>query len=293
LAPDVLILGAAGEWSGSRLERAFGAIGLVAARQSFDAVGFAPGGIDLGPPVGLPGAVLVRSIPAGSFEQVTLRLGLLHALEALGVAVVNGARTIERCVDKGMTSFLLAAAGLPTPPAWTVESEAAARAIVASETAAGHELVLKPLFGSQGRGLLRLAAAEDLPPAETVAGVWHLQRFVGRQADWEDFRVLVVGDRAIAAMRRRGLSWTTNIRQGGRPEPVALTPALAEPALAAARAVGADYAGVDLIEDAAGRLQILEVNSNPAWQGLQSVAEIDIAAEIARLVARKVGSSST
>ena len=51
---------------------------------------------------------LVRSIPAGSFEQVTLRLGLLHALAALGVAVVNDARGIERCVDKSMTSFLLA-----------------------------------------------------------------------------------------------------------------------------------------------------------------------------------------
>src|SRR5262249_4992731 len=77
----------------------------------------------------LPDAVLVRSMAGGTFEAVTLRLGILHALGQLGVMVWNEARAIERCVDKSMSSFLLARAGIPTPPTWATESQEAALAI--------------------------------------------------------------------------------------------------------------------------------------------------------------------
>ena len=100
----------------------------------------------------LPDAVLVRGIAGGTFEQVTRRLGILHALEALGVPIYNGPRAIERSVDKSMTSLLLRAAGVATPPTWATENLALARRTVMREAAAGHALVLKPLFGSQGKG---------------------------------------------------------------------------------------------------------------------------------------------
>ena len=222
----------------------------------------------------LPRVALVRSIPAGSFEQVTLRLGLLHALEALGVTVVNDARGIERCVDKAMTSFLLASRGLPTPPTWAVQSAEAARQRCAEEAAAGHRLVLKPLFGAQGRGLRLLCGPDELPGPDEVGGVYYLQRFVaGPGEGWCDLRVFVIGRRAVAAMRRRGATWITNIGRGGRAEPVPAAGRLAELAVAAAAAVGVDHAGVDVIADRDGGLQILEVNSMPAWQGLQAVTQ--------------------
>ena len=101
----------------------------------------------------LPDAVLVRGIASGSFEQVTKRLGVLHALRELGVPVYNDARAIERSVDKSMTSLLLHAAGIPTPATWATESQVEAQRIAIREGAAGHALVLKPLFGSQGKGL--------------------------------------------------------------------------------------------------------------------------------------------
>ena len=69
----------------------------------------------------LPDAVIVRSMSGGTFEAVTLRLGILHALRECGVMVWNDARAIERCVDKSTTSFLLARAGITTPPTWAVE----------------------------------------------------------------------------------------------------------------------------------------------------------------------------
>jgi RimK family alpha-L-glutamate ligase len=231
----------------------------------------------------LPDVAIVRAIPNGSFEQVTYRLSLLHALRELGVPVVNDARVIERCVDKSMTSFLLHRAGIPTPPTLVTEDlEAAA----AWHSGHGDDVVLKPLFGNQGRGLRRLGPPDVLPDAAASDGVYYLQRYVGREAEWQDFRVFVVGDEPIAAMRRKGASWITNVAQGGSCEPVACRGRLAELASAASRAVGAVYAGVDLIETAGGELMVLEVNSMPAWKGLQSVVETDIAAAIAAHVVR-------
>jgi tetrahydromethanopterin:alpha-L-glutamate ligase len=285
---EVLILGGGGDWHAGRLRRAFAALGIDARPVAFADCAFeadaGPLGIRLGEGSTRPDAVVVRSIPAGSFEQVTLRLGLLHALREQGVPVINDARAIERCVDKSMTGFLLARAGLPTPPVWTCETREEAAAIVLREVAAGHRLVQKPLFGSQGRGLRLLAHPDELSPADDVAGVFHLQRFVGSDQGWHDFRVLVVAGRAVAAMVRRGAGWITNVRRGGRPERVNLGDDLARLAVAAVEAVGAVYAGVDLIRDRNGALQILEINSMPAWQGLQSVTDIDLATSLARAV---------
>src|SRR5215475_4366574 len=126
----------------------------------------------------LPDAVMVRTMSGGTFEAVTVRLGILHALRELGVPVWNDARAIERCVDKSTTSFLLARSGIPTPDTWAVQSRDAACAIVAREAAHG-PLVLKPLFGSQGRGLRLIRAADELPEPNTIAGVYYLQRFIG------------------------------------------------------------------------------------------------------------------
>jgi glutathione synthase/RimK-type ligase-like ATP-grasp enzyme len=82
-------------------------------------------------------------------------------------------------------------------------------------------------------------------------------------------------------MLRHGRSWITNVRRGARCERVAAAGALAAQSVAAAAAVGVDYAGIDLIEDGDGKLLVLEVNSMPAWKGLQSVASCDLAAKIA------------
>src|SRR6478752_6891883 len=100
---------------------------------------------------------------------------ILPALQEFGIPVWNNARAIERCVDKSMTSFLLARAGLPTPATWAAESFEAAAEIVRQETS---PLVLKPLFGSQGRGLKLIYSPEELPPPAAVSGVYYLQRYV-------------------------------------------------------------------------------------------------------------------
>lgn len=274
------------DWHARALAAAFAALGAEVVRVRLDACGFAtarPHGLDLpGFADALPDAVLVREMAGGSFEQVTRRLGVLHALAAVGVPVWNEARAIERCVDKSMTSFLLARAGIATPDTWTVEGRERAAALVA---VAGGELVLKPLFGAQGKGLRRIARAEDLPDGPAVAGVYYLQRYVAPAGEgFRDHRVFVCGGEVLAAMTRRGASWITNIKQGGAPEPLLPERDMAEAALQACAAVGAQYAGVDLLRDRDGKLWVLEVNSMPAWRGLQRVTDVNIALRLAGAV---------
>ena len=234
----------------------------------------------------LPDAVLVRGLAGGTFEQVTKRLGVLHALREFGVPVYNDARAIERSVDKSMTSLLLHAAGVPTPATWAMESAEDAQRLVMRESAAGRGLVLKPLFGSQGKGLLRVGFVEGehvpLPPLRGLYGDFaYLQRYVAAQGSpGHDWRVLVVGGRAVAAMRRVSEHWVHNVAQGARCEPQSLAegdgPALAQIAVAAARALDMDYAGVDLLPSPDG-IQVIEVNGVAAWQGLQRVTRFTIA----------------
>ena len=244
----------------------------------------------------LPDAAHQRRIAAGSFEAVTKRLGVLHALRALGVPVYNEGQAIERSVDKSMTSLLLQAAGVATPPTWATESAAQAQRIVMRESAAGHALVLKPLFGSQGKGLQRVGLVDGvhvpLPPLQQVAGrLAYLQRFVpppDAKRPGFDWRVLVVGGRAIAAMRRVSAHWVHNVAQGARCEPAVLQDDLVHAAEAAARALQMDYAGVDLMPSAQG-IRVLEVNGVAAWRGLQQVTRFNIAqALVADLIDRKM-----
>ncbi len=274
------------DWHVRRLAGAFARHGAEAVCLSLKDCGFDTGsghGLLLpGFGTDLPDGAFVRQIAAGSFEQVTMRLGLLHALRELGVPVCNDARVTERCVDKSMTSFLLHRHGIPTPPTWAIESPKQAVAIVRAEARRGRPLVLKPLFGSQGRGLRLVEHVGDLPRAEEIAGAFYLQHYVaGPEAGWRDWRAFVIGDRPIAAMIRHGVEWRTNAALGARCEAVDPTGPVAELALTAAAAVGAAYAGVDIIADARGQLLVLEVNSMPAWKALQRVSRADIADSLA------------
>jgi tetrahydromethanopterin:alpha-L-glutamate ligase len=272
------------DWHARGLAKALAALGADTFAIKLETCGFdtqSASGLSIPGRAQLPDAVMVRTMSGGSFEAVTMRLGVLHALRELGVTVWNDARAIERCVDKSMTSFLLAHAGIPTPPTWTAESPEAARAIVRREAPHG-PLVLKPLFGSQGRGLRLIHHESELPEPAAVAGAYYLQRFVGVDRDgFRDFRLLVSQGRVIAAMVRHAPTWITNVKRGGKPVAALVDAEMKDLAVAAAATVGAAFAGVDLIYGADGRPSVLEVNSMPAWAGVQKVTKQNIAAELA------------
>jgi tetrahydromethanopterin:alpha-L-glutamate ligase len=288
VAPRVALFAESADRPAMRIAAALTQLGAEPVRVSLKACGYdmrARSGLSLpGFDGGLPDAALVRGVPAGTFEQVTLRLGVLHGLREAGVMVWNDARAIEACVDKSMTTHRLVQAGLASPLTFTAQGREEAAEIAARECVGGVSLVLKPLFGAQGYGLRRIHSPDDLPAEEEVGSVYYLQHFVEPAGEhWRDYRLFVCAGRVIAGMTRIGSSWITNVKQGGTPQAAILTADLVDTAERAARAVGADYAGVDLIRGRCGTLFTLEVNSMPAWSGLEAanpgLAVADVLAE--------------
>ncbi len=268
-------------WHGARLREVFAEHGCTSEFVSLTRCGFDLGAEGHGLMIPgfeeLPDGVFVRGVPGGTLEQVVHYLDILHALDHLGVCVYNDGRAIERSVDKGMTSFLLHSAGIPTPPTWVMEQGKALTKVLSGEFQAGHELVLKPLFGSQGIGLMRIRDVDGLPDAALYNGVFYLQRFVPTGAEQScDWRIFVINGRAVAAMMRRGEGWISNVAQGAQCHPAVLDPELKALAEAASDALQMSYAGVDILRDAEGRAHVLEINSIPAWKGLQQVCQHDV-----------------
>jgi RimK family alpha-L-glutamate ligase len=270
-------------WHGAQLRKAFATHGHACRFVSLTDCGFDLKSSRFGVCVPgfqrqLPAGVFVRGVPGGSLEQVVLYLDVLHALRELGVVVYNDAHAIERTVDKAMTSFLLRRAGVPTPPTWVTSDPRRLRELLVRELASGHELVLKPLFGSQGVGLRRINNPDALTELEHCNGVFYAQRFIDRGKDnWHDWRVFVIGGHAVAAMRRTGSSWISNVANGARCQPAVLDEALRDLAERAVKVIGINYAGVDILRDREGHMRVVEVNSIPAWKGLQGTCNCVIA----------------
>jgi len=279
--PAVVVFGDGRDWHGKSLLRAFKRRGIAPLLAPLSACGFSTEtmtGLAI-PGLGdhRPDGAFVRFVPGGSFEEVTLYLGVLHALRELGVTVWNDARAIERCVDKSTTTFFLQREGLPTPRTFAGVNRTEAEQIAATLLAEGHKLVQKPLFGAQGKGLRQISKVSDLSAPEEVNGVYYLQEFIPpAQEQHQDWRLFVCAGKVVAAMIRHGSSWITNIKQGARAKAAIPSQALIDLALRSAACVGADYAGVDVIQAPDRRFLVLEVNSMPAWNGLQRVTRVPI-----------------
>ena len=227
-------------------------------------------------------AVIVRTMPAGSLEQVVFRMDQLHVLQAGGMAVINPPRAVEICVDKYLTSATLQRAGLPTPR--TVVCQRSDAALDAFATLGGN-VVVKPLFGAEGRGMVRVTDVEvawrTFRAIEQTGGVIYLQEFIAHPG-W-DVRAFVLGGRVLASMRRASADdWRTNASRGATVSPMTLDAAATELALAAAGAVSAVVAGVDLLPLPGGGWTVLEVNGVPGWQALATACQLDVARALVR-----------
>ncbi|MCA9155136.1 MAG: RimK family alpha-L-glutamate ligase [Planctomycetales bacterium] len=224
-------------------------------------------------------AVLVRTMPPGSLEQVVFRMDTLARLEAAGVLVVNSPKSIEVAVDKYLASARLEAAGLPTPP--TIVCQTVDDAMRAFEQLGG-DVVLKPLFGAEGRGIARLTdenlALRAFKMLEQLGAVLYLQQFIPHPG--HDLRLFVLAGRVWGMRRRNETDWRTNVSRGATTEPIEMSERLAELACRAADAVGAIVAGVDVLPALSGGEYVLEVNAVPGWKALARTLKVDIAAEL-------------
>ncbi len=225
-----------------------------------------------------PKRALVRGFGASITQKIFYRLDLLRAIEECSVRLINSREALELASDKFLTSVMLEKFDIPTPK--TIVCENSEDALKAFEEL-GADVVLKPLFGSKGIGIIRIndkAFAENVIYAlGQLNEIFYLQEFVNHPN--RDIRVLVIGDKAIAGMYRVAPSWKTNIHAGGRSEPLELTKELETLAIRAAKATKTEISGVDIIESENG-YKVLEVNSIPGFIGLQKVTEINLAEEI-------------
>jgi RimK family alpha-L-glutamate ligase len=288
----VAVLGSTGGWHARRLERALTARGHECAFAPVTRmVGRVEGGLGVrSRELALDDCdvVLVRGIPRGSLEQVIFRVNVLHALADAGVRTVNSAHAIERTVDKFLASTLLARAGLPTPR--TVACERPADALDAFDELGG-DVIVKPLFGSMGVGMVRVddpdVAQRVFRALEVERAVYYLQETLPHAG--RDVRALVVGDQVAASIERSGDGWRTNLARGGHARPVQLDARQEHLCVPAAAALGADYAGVDLLRAPDGRDYVLEVNGIPGWQGVERATGVDVAAALAEHLETLVG----
>ncbi len=227
-----------------------------------------------------PDAVVVRTMPPGSLEQVVFRMDLLHAWQAKGITILNPPRALETCVYKYLCTVRLESAGLRVPP--TIVCQHADAAFEAFDQLGG-DVVVKPIFGSEGRGMVRISDPElawrTFRAIERTQQVLYLQKFIPHPG-W-DVRAFVSRGQVIASMRRISKGdWRTNVAQGASAEPWKLTPDLESLALRAAQAVGTIVAGVDLLPGPEGEWYVIEVNAVPGWKALAPATGIDIAKEI-------------
>ena len=237
-------------------------------------------------------AVLARIIPNGSLEQIIYRVDALHWIEERGIPVVNSPRAIERSVDKFYTTAVLQEAGLPVPETVVCERVDDAMATIRRMLSVGGEVIIKPIFGSMGHGLVRMSDPElawrVIRPLEQMRSVFYIQRAIDHSGT--DVRLFVVGGRAIGAIERTAAAgdWRTNVARGGAARAIEPPPLWEEYAVRAAAVVGADYAGVDLLASRAGEVFVLEVNGIPGWRGLQEATGLDVATSIVQHVEARV-----
>ena len=230
--------------------------------------------------------VLLRTMRAGTFEQIFFRMDVLHLLEAAGLTVINRPLAIEVSVDKYRSLATLHQAGLTTPRTFVCQKYTDA---MAAFDALGSDVVLKPLFGSQGFGVTRISdrvmAQRAFTQLERMGQVAYVQQFIAH--GHTDLRLLVVGDAVAASMQRYGTDWRTNIALGGKGRAVDADSESVDLALRAARACGAFVAGVDILDGDDGRRYVLEVNAAPGWRKLADVTQIDITRRVMAYAAER------
>ena len=211
-------------------------------------------------------------------------LHFTSALEFLNVAVINNFTVANNCGNKMFMSLLLKKGNVPTPKTYFSFTSDAAKENLEK---IGYPLVIKPVIGSWGRGVIPLRDADTtdaiLEMREINDGpydrIFYLQQIINRPP--RDIRVITVGDKAIAAMYRKSEGgFTTNIALGAEPELCEMTNELEDLAIKASKAVGGGILGVDMMEDQDQSLVVHEVNNTVEFKGLAKVSKKNIPKEM-------------
>ena len=227
--------------------------------------------------------ILVRTMPPGSLEQVVFRMDVLGQLEARGTRIINPPRAIEAAVDKYLALARLQKAGMSIPP--TAVCQTVDEALYHFD-ALGGDVVLKPIFGGEGRGITRVndagLALRAVKMLVQLGAVIYMQPFIPH--DGYDLRLLMIGEHVFSIRRRNKLDWRTNVSRGATAEAFEASDEQIELTRRAARTLNAPLAGVDLLPSRDGQLYVLEVNAVPGWKALAQTLQVDIARVLLKFI---------
>ena len=241
-----------------------------------------------------------RGKQLSSYDAILPRIGasityfgtaVVRQFEQMDVYTPNTANGIMNSRDKLRATQILSRHNIGMPATAFVRNRA--DVVPAIEMVGGAPVVIKLLEGTQGIGVI-LAPSRKVAEAiiETLHGTNQqvlIQAFV-KESKGRDIRAIVVGDRVVAAMRRvaQGDEFRSNVHRGGRVEPVELDATYQETAVRAAQIMGLRVAGVDMLEGNDGPL-VMEVNSSPGLQGIESATNLDVAGAIIDYIANQTG----
>ena len=246
-------------------------------------------------PVGMPPLPAGVATPPDFVLFWDKDVSLAHRFEDAGMSVANSAAAIACCDDKILTARAFARHGIPVP-----------KTIVAPKTfegvgycdmgflraaagSLGFPMVIKEACGSFGR---QVYLANDIAGAERIVrSIGHkdflMQEFVASSRG-RDLRVNVVGGEVVASMRRFNDSdFRSNVTLGGGTEPATPTRSQRDAAIAACRAVGADFAGVDILYGPGGEPLVCEINTNPHFRSTLECTGVNLADSIAAYILRR------
>ena len=232
--------------------------------------------------------VLVRSMPPGSLEQVVFRMNAIQQFASQsGVPVVNDPRSMEVAIDKYLCLCKLKSAGLPVPK--TLVAEKAEQAME-HFISLGSNVVVKPIFGGEGRGVMRVEN-EDLAwrtfkTIQRSQSIIYQQEFIASSDG--DIRILMIGDQEYAMRRFNPTDWRSNMSRGATAETHRPNESQRQLARQAIDACGCEIAGVDLMVTKDRQDIVIEVNAVPGWKALGQCLEIDIAKQILNYCRKKI-----
>ncbi len=195
-----------------------------------------------------------ETIWACGIRQDGVQFELLKALE-LANHVINSPEAIATCASKVTTTAKLIHAGAPSPDTCFTNDK-----MIVADFLAAHEgrAVYKPVYGFDGNGIYLFDSVDQI----TEAAPYYVQEYVRND---RDYRIFVIGNKAVGAIKRESAHLTHNIHQGGCGCAVEISPEMRTAAESAAAAVGIDYCGVDLLPLEDGGYTVLEVNGTPNW----------------------------
>ncbi len=224
--------------------------------------------------------VFVRHIPGGTLEEVIINLNILKVFACHGINIMNTSENIETTVDKSLTSIKLRQAGILTPDTWVIRGKNNCKKMITS-LLSKHPLIYKPLFGSQGDNIVKITEISDFNKIINDSNIFYIQKFLETEPS-HDYRVLIAKNKnksMVYAMMRYSNSYINNISKGAMCVPIKADQDIIKTAINAASVINIPFCGVDIIKYD-NKNYVIELNSIPAWKGMQSTVEHNISNEI-------------